>query len=130
MEDLKVCSFAKCRLGRGNLLVKLREDDITPIHLHFKGPYAVKIGDTVCALHYTPCPGRQVKSALKTGHVEPEAKLGNVGQQYKYNHQQRLARQQKNLQIQNEKLQIETKEEAVSSIIQPMEGNCRYMHYF
>ena len=132
MEDLEVCSFAKCRLGPGNLLVGLRDIDITHIRKHFKKPYhyKVKIGDTVCALHYTPCPREQVKSVIKTGHVEPAAQLGIINRQYKYNHQQRLATKAKNLQLENEKLQIETKEEAVSSIIQPMEGNCRYMHYF
>ena len=133
MEGLEVCSFVKCKLGSGNLLVGLRDKDVKRInnHKNFKGHcWKVKIGDKVCALHYTPFPDRQLKNAMKTGHVEAEAELGQIENQYKYkyNKEQRLARKEKNLQLEKERLQVEKKEEAVSSVIQPMEGNCRYMH--
>ena len=139
MEDLEVCSFVKCKLGRGNLLVGLRDNDVTRLnhHIDFRGFFwKVKVGDKVCAIHYTPCPGQQLKHAMKTGHVEPEAELGLIHKQYinKWNKEKRLAKKEKNLQLEKERLQVEKKEEAVSSVIQPcvppMEGNSRYMHCF
>ena len=135
MEGLEVCSFVKCKLGSGNLLVGLRDKDVKRInnHKNFKGHcWKVKVGDKVCALHYTPCPGQQLKHAMKTGHVEPEAELGLIHKQYKnniiWNKEKRLATAEKNLQLGKERLRL--KKAGVSSVIQPMEGNCRYMHCF
>ena len=137
MEDLEVCSFVKCKLGRGNLLVGLRDNDVTRLnhHIDFRGFFwKVKVGDKVCAIHYTPCPGQQLKHAMKTGHVEPEAELGLIHKQYKnniiWNKEKRLATTEKNLQLKNERLRLEEEKAGASSAIQPMEGNCRYMHYF
>ena len=137
MEGLEVCSFVKCKLGSGNLLVGLRDKDVKRInnHKNFKGHcWKVKVGDKVCALHYTPCPGQQLKHAMKTGHVELEAEVGLVEKQYKHNKEQRLARKKKNLQLENELLRLEKEKARVASILDlhlaTMKENCRYMHCF
>ena len=90
MEEIEKCTFVDCHLGPGNVLVGLRKKDIIDYPFYH-------VGDKVCALHYRPKPGEQVKHVLKTGHVELLAKLGTVGKQF--NHESNEKRKARKLKL-------------------------------